>query len=925
MSTHPRARRRTERAALDAALLDAAAHADAAGVRAALERDADVNVTDDATGHTAVTCAIAGDSAWEEVDVSDASFALPRRLDVLRTLLRSETMSLYALNAPARGVTPLGLAAWLNVPDMVRVLLEESRGLVAVDGTDSLGVTPLMYAARDGVVEVASLLLSHGARPDIRDTHHRTAVYYALRHPKLLWLCEASMRKQRLREYFNGNKRQLHNLPHPHSAYAQSFVSSPVDSSHWPVPSESVLPKSTTALANAVIAGDLSAVHQILFPPSHRPSVQVNRLDQQGWAPIHYCVCSMNPSVEILDALFLAGADTSLYTTSKHGTPLHDLARQAPEPSSPFNAARLHVFIHHLVRELRAPLAATDENDETCLHVAAEHGQSMDVLLALLACDSHNTVRQMKNARGLTPLDVARPELRMAFGPEAEPARSNSVASFRTIRPSTTSSTSTSSFLSLMAVPQSTSHRPPSRMDMSPLGDVDPHMLARRILENLTMVTQESAAATSLEAAGLRDMLEESSHLGQLWVQSMQARIQDAACDLRDARSRFKEVDSLLQSTTSDLEHAFGTLFSDHRDSTDRARRRTVDSDSTAVSSSGSSLGRKTRSMSDLRSSSESVKKVPGELPSLTISEEDEFPSGPASAIELPMDKPSSFFNALLSPVPRELLHKPSEQSFDSARTASPGQYKKDGAASGTAKLKAWFRKKLRFELPDLLNETKIVAPGEQSPRASPFSPAREKQAVAAAASSADADLAVARQVVQIVCSDLSRIEGGMNDADQLLALASNLLSQTDRRLKAIIVNRRNILENSRLCELDDSEDPMLAALSTPTRPVNHDCVPFPMTRSRADSGSDGSLLSPSSSPPISAGSSMISLADTLIDSDDDDLRTIRRLLTRRVEARTDGAFDEVEKAMSWLRIVQDTLRTLRRTQAASLPLVLAQ
>ena len=66
------------------------------------------------------------------------------RVQVLRTLLRSETASLYALNAPAKGVTPLGLAAWLNVPDAIRVLLEESHGLVAVDGTDCLGVTPLM-------------------------------------------------------------------------------------------------------------------------------------------------------------------------------------------------------------------------------------------------------------------------------------------------------------------------------------------------------------------------------------------------------------------------------------------------------------------------------------------------------------------------------------------------------------------------------------------------------------------------------------------------------------------------------------------------------------------------------------------------------------------------------------------------------------
>ena len=73
---------------------------------------------------------------------------LQSRVEVLRTLISTDTTSLYALNAPARGVTPLGLAAWLNIPDVIRVLLDESRGLVVVDGTDTLGVTPLMCKSR---------------------------------------------------------------------------------------------------------------------------------------------------------------------------------------------------------------------------------------------------------------------------------------------------------------------------------------------------------------------------------------------------------------------------------------------------------------------------------------------------------------------------------------------------------------------------------------------------------------------------------------------------------------------------------------------------------------------------------------------------------------------------------------------------------
>ena len=84
---------------------------------------------------------------WDEVDVSDASFMLQKRLRVLKMLLEHDELSLHALNAPQRairGVTPLGFAAWLNIPAAVRLLLETYPGLVSVDGMDSLGATALM-------------------------------------------------------------------------------------------------------------------------------------------------------------------------------------------------------------------------------------------------------------------------------------------------------------------------------------------------------------------------------------------------------------------------------------------------------------------------------------------------------------------------------------------------------------------------------------------------------------------------------------------------------------------------------------------------------------------------------------------------------------------------------------------------------------
>ena len=144
----------------------------------------------------------------------------------------------------------------------------------------------------------------------------------------------------------------------------------------------------------------------------------------------------------------------------------------------------------------------------------------------------------------------------MAFGPDAEPARSSSVASFRTIRPSSASSTSTSSNASLMTIPSRAAPRalartgaffPPGVDHDDVDADVDAPLLARRIVENLTIACQESAVPSVLELAGLHELLDEAMRLGAPWAYAMQARIHEVARDLRDARACFTAVDWLLQ------------------------------------------------------------------------------------------------------------------------------------------------------------------------------------------------------------------------------------------------------------------------------------------------------------------------------------------------------------------------------------------
>lgn len=55
------------------------------------------------------------------------------------------------------------------------------------------------------------------------------------------------------------------------------------------------------------------------------------------------------------------------------------------------------------------------------------------------------------------------------------------------------------------------------------------------------------------------------------------------------------------------------------------------------------------------------------------------------------------------------------------------------------------------------------------------------------------------------------------------------------------------------------------------------------------------------------------SIAPTVIENDDEDTRAVRRLLLRKIEAGILGSWDEMDKAMSWLRIVKEVVRGVKR------------
>lgn len=129
----------------------------------------------------------------------------------------------------------------------------------------------------------------------------------------------------------------------------------------------------------------------------------MNTPDAKAWSPIHYCASLKQPSIEVLNVLYCAGADVSLFSKTGNSTPLQCLARRKRGPDAlrdrDSNNA-LYRFVVHLICNVRAPLQAQDHNNETCVHIAAEHGDSAEVLRAMLDSDPEHAVSEMRNSRG---------------------------------------------------------------------------------------------------------------------------------------------------------------------------------------------------------------------------------------------------------------------------------------------------------------------------------------------------------------------------------------------------------------------------------------------------------------------------------------------------------------------------------------------
>ncbi|KAG5644652.1 hypothetical protein DXG03_008034 [Asterophora parasitica] len=923
----------------------------------ALQHGADINSLDGA-GRTALMCAVAGEH-WQDIDASNASSMTPRRLNTIRLVLTHPQVSLFTLNAPQssmNGVIPLGMAAWLNMEDAVRLLLEDSSDAVSVDGMDAHGATALMYAARDGGLRVVQLLLSHGARPDFRDCNHRTSVQFSLDHPQILWLCETILRRHRWRESQSADRNKLFSGSEELLELAYSAM--PCDSLDPPplsIFTTQATARLTDTLISSIASSDLSFLRSLLFSPalpSSSPSalypmsapVLVNRPDADGWSPIHHCVAVPLPCIDTLDALYCAGAEVALFTTHEHFTPLHILAQSARMSENKDHALALYHFIVHLIRDLRAPLSARDKNDETCIHLAAEHGNCITLLMVLLDLDTTGSVRELRNARGLTALEVSKPEFRAAFGENCEQFRSVSSLSMRTIRPS-------GSFASLVSFAESQ----PTVFDdavslCSPLDlDLDLEDSTHQLLLNLRTTSPAISHANDPDNLNrLANLLAQATQLSNGILRHFRARVQEATKELQDLRANSEKVQILLDHVTQAAVAKLGDKgFDTFR------RRRARDSEDSQLTMFNRSRSTSMTSIAKSNKIDENHVSVATQTIFLDLSPSSPSKSGRSATwsewleglVSSDSSPTSSYTDLLadLTEVERELIehrYKMEASGAEWNEFATPGmdiklkqlekRYRKVEEKIRdleTVDRKAELRDsptypkkekgKLRKWIKRIITNAKVPTTKIQvvldidemgcavARQAKSVEDLLEEKAEAENAAEdvafdvrIEAALRTSNVVLNASKRDLYTTEKCLAAAEQFIQLANQSISRAERIVKRAVKKREAMIAELRA-----------AAASGKTTPT------------RREAGTPGalgfSLLSLRPSASFSSINSALSLCPsttpTLMENDDDDTRAIRRLLLRKIEAGVVGSYDEMDKVLGWQRIVKEAVRGVKR------------
>ncbi|KAG5353024.1 hypothetical protein C0989_010992 [Termitomyces sp. Mn162] len=702
----------------------------------------------------------------------------------------------------------------------------------------------------------------------------------------------------------------------------------------------------TDTLISSISLPDVPFLHSLLFspalpassPPALYPMstpILVNHPDAAGWSPIHHCVAAKLPCIDILDALYCAGAEIALFTTQDHSTPLHILAKSARlSPEYPDHALSLYHFTVHLVRDLRAPLSARDKNDETCIHIAAEHGNCIELLMILLELDSTGSVRELRNGRGLTALEVSKPEFRIAFGENIERLRSVSVLSMQTIK-------ALASFASLVSFSES---QPTTFDDASSLCspvDLDIQESTHQLLFNLRVCSPAiNHSNDPVTLSRLSNLLAEATHLHQGIIRQFRCRVDEATNELEHLRCSSGQVQKLLHRVTlaaiqklgdkgfdsyqrrraRDSEDSQATMFHDASrcvSSSSLARPSQVDENHVSVAT-------QTILLDVLLSSHPSAHRVTwsewldGLLSSNTLSSPyrdhiAEFMDVDRELVELRlrMEEAGADWNDFASPGMETKLkqlekkHRKLEDKIHELEKTERKATLRESSLPKKGKLLNWFKRIIAHEKPSStrleivydIDEASCAAGRQVRPVDNLLEedpPCVEEDV--AFDTRIEAALKTCKAVLNASSRDLRAINQCLLSAEQFISNANQAISRAERVAKRAIKKRETMLAKIRASKEKNSAQESLE-------------------------GTPGALgynfltLRPSIASLTSVNSehSVYSLAPTLMENDDEDTRILRRLFQRKIEAGVIASWDEMNKVMDWLRIVREATRGVKR------------
>ena len=260
-----------------------------------------------------------------------------------------------------RGETPLHVAAEINNPDTIKILLSHGADPTTTYGGSAH--TALSWAVTTEGFEAAEALVRGGLKPDL--------------------FCAAGLgHLDTVRSFFDASGKLKRNASRSGSSrFAQ-------DGTRLPCPPRTTREIVSDALYIACRAARVEVVADLL-----KRDVDVNFRAFLGGTPLHYAHFARSP--EIVELLLAAGADPALRDHEFACTPR---AFGICVPAS-------WGLVRHVVLALRADptLARVADGRGTPLHEAAREGHE-EIAKLLLACGADPRVRDRD---GLTPLELA--------------------------------------------------------------------------------------------------------------------------------------------------------------------------------------------------------------------------------------------------------------------------------------------------------------------------------------------------------------------------------------------------------------------------------------------------------------------------------------------------------------------------------------